>query len=257
MKIRIPLLGRFATLAAAYTVIGSVGCHPSTSRREVNQFEPTMLAASWPEVSPNAYTLVKAPKTVGRFPCNLAVARVTTGWIDGSQESDRVLKLDPLSDIHAVPWMELSDTYPALTGVIVLGRPAVKFEEVTIAELLAAARRQNLSLCLIYGQTDVSIDEMRMTGALYDCSNNQVVARIDAQVTPDPGVGRRLDRPKNDQRYKDPRHVTARKFQDLVLRCIDELSRNDTPATTTQPNPWDRPGVFPMLSPWTSRGPGW
>lgn len=237
----------------------TVGCqNDSSHRRRIRQIEPSVLAADWPEQTSNGYTILQKEKSVGRFPANLAVVRVTGGVPDHPDTSHgTTLVLDLLNDSDAVPWTGLFDNFPAISGVTVLGRPAVPFEELTLSDLIASARRQNLSLCLIYGQSDLPGGLVRMVGAVYDCGTGGLVATIEAQVEPVPGLPRPPDRVRQDNRHKDPECLTTARFQELVLRCIDDLVRNDTPGPTTQPNPWDRPGVFPMWSPWTPRELGW
>ncbi len=236
-----------------------IGCaSDGTHRREVRQIEPTTLAADWSETAPNTYTIHQKEKTLGRFPCSLAIVRVTSlPPVPDQPSTGQALSLDLLKDIEGVPWVELFDNFPAVSGVYVLGRPAVVFTDVPLSELITAARRHNATLCLVYGHDNLAGGLVRMVGALYDCESGSLVATIGAQVEPIPALPRPRDRVRADKRHVDPECLTAARFQELVLRCIDELKKNDLPIPTTQPNPWDRPGVFPMVSPWSAPIPAW
>jgi hypothetical protein len=250
---------RLTRTLLAGVLAAAVGCGDGVSHpRQIRQIEPSMLAATWPEPAGNAYSIVQKEKTVGRFPCSLTVVRVTSPVLDDPDSTaGSVMKLDLLTDIEGVPWIELFDNFPLVSSVRLLGRPAVIYEKVTLTELIEAARRQDASLCLIYGERDLSGTQVRLIGALYDCATGALVATIDASVEPDAGMPPPPGRVRTDHRHKDPGCLTTSRFQDLVLRCIDELHRNDAPAPTTQPNPWERPGVNPMMSPWSTQGPGW
>ncbi len=236
---------------------GAVGCQPKPARRyELRQIEMGLLAANVPSPESNTYKILQDKRTVGRFPCGLAVMRVTASLPDTPADAGKLpegaLVIDLPNDVQAVPWSELLDNLPPVTTVKVMGRPSVTFKEVTVDELVQAGKRQHAALVLIYGRNDLPDDRIEMVGAMYDTESRQLVAVVNARVEPVPGLSPPPDRLKEDRRHEDPVCLTVAKFQDLVLRCIDELVRLDNPATTTQPNPWDRPEVQPMRSPWTS-----
>lgn len=228
---------------------------PKVRHYPYRHVEPALLASAPLRAKTNAYAIVQKGKTVGRFPCSIAVMRVTSelpgDFDEGDEPAQQRLKIDLLPEIKAVPWTELFDNFPAITAVKVMGRPSVIFQNVTVPALIKAGRRQNAALALIYGQTDLKDGLVRIVGAMYDTKTNELVATVGAQVTPEYGSPAPPDRLEQDRRHEDPECLTAAKFQDLVLCCIDELARMDTPAATTQPNPWHRPGVRPMSSPWT------
>ena len=240
-------------MTLAMLLASTVGCRSGQTRHDgVRQTEFGMLASDISEVEANTYKVFQKAKTVGRFPCGLAIMRVTTEPSDNPDgDVGGTLMIDLLNEIKAVPWTELFDNYPAVTTVKVMGRPAVPFEQVTVRELVEAGRRQHAKLILVYGRTDLPAWLVRLDGALYDCKTGELVAVIHAQVQPVPGLPTPPDRIEEDKRHEDPECLTAERFQDLVLHCVDELVGLDAPATTTQPNPWKRPGVQPMLSPWT------
>ncbi|MBN1344398.1 MAG: hypothetical protein JXQ73_17045 [Phycisphaerae bacterium] len=245
-------------LAAVCLIATSVGCGPkTTSQYEVRQIEMGQLASNAPKPDANAYAILQKTKSVGRFPCSLSVMRVKSGlpddWTGEEPPADLSLQIDLLTEPKAVPWSELFDNVPAVTNVKVLNRPSVPFEQVTLTELVSAGRKQHTDLILIYGQNDLGAKRVKLLGAIYDTETNELLATIDAQVDPVSGLPTPPDRVKGDKRHEDPEWLTTRKFQDLVLHCVFDLAQRDTPSTTTRPNPWDRPGVQPMISPWTER----
>lgn len=245
-------------LVVALALTGPMACHREKSvvfdlSQDPRQIELSQLASNVADVESNTYAIYQKSKTVGRFPCSLAVIRVRSELQDNpNQQNGRELVIDLLPEPGAVPWAELFDSFPAITTVKVMGRPAVKFEQVTVDELIQAARKQHTSLVLVYGQNDQPDDKVKLVGALYDCNTRELAATIDSQVEPIYGLPTPPDRLKQDRRHEDSECLTRGRFQELVLYCMDELTKMDTPSTTTQPNPWDRPGVEPMLSPWTS-----
>ncbi len=249
-------------LAAGLAALAWPGCASSQpTPTTVRHVEFAQLAASAPRPETNTYMILQKGKTSGRFPCSLAVVRVTSleseyveDAVDGKPQKvsgPQQLLLDLPNEVRAVPWTELCDHFPSITCVKVLGRPAVPFKEVTITDLLKAGLLQHTSLILIYGQDDFGPNQIRLFGALYDTMSGGLVATIQAQVEPVPGLPTPPDRLEEDQRHEDAVCLTIQRFQQLTLQCLYELAQLDVPSTTTQPNPWDRPDVKPMYSPWT------
>ncbi len=230
----------------------AAGCSTDSKVVTVRQIDMGMLASNVPQDGDNQYVIHQQRKTVGRFPCSMAVMRVTSELSENLEDgADPQLVLDVPPTIKAVPWTELFDNVPVVKNVKVMGRPSVPFEQVSVTELVRAARAQHARLLFVYGQSDLPANLVRMVGAMYDTETQELLATVRAQVEPTPGLPTPRDRVKQDKRHEDPECLTAEKFQALVLRCAYELYQQDTPATTTQPNPWDRPGVRPMISPWT------
>ncbi len=254
--------GRFYRAVPGLTIVlfivGTVGCKSHPIPTQVRQIQMEMLTSNVPSPGPNSYSIYQMKDTVGRFPCGLSVMRITGSLPDDpdqpAEDAGKRLLLDLLPEIKAVPWTELFDNLPAITTVKVMGRPALVFEQVTLDELIEAGRRQHTELLLIYGQHDLDDGLVRIVGAIYETATGKLLATVEAKVTPVLGLPAPSDRVEQDRRHEDPECLTAKEFQKLVLYCIFELSQLDTPSTTTQPNPWDRPEVRPMLSPWTGEG---
>lgn len=257
-----PCRGMLMLLAVGLVPLGLSSCSSDqTERITVRHVEFAQLASNAPRPETNTYMILQKTRTTGRFPCSLAVVRVTSFQTEYVEETEdgKVqetagplrLMLDLPSEVRAVPWTELCDNFPSITCVKVLGRPAVTFEEVGIADLVKAGLHQHASLILIYGQDDLDDNKIRLFGALYDTMSGELVATVKSQVDPIPDLPTPPDRLKQDKRHVDPKCQTLERFQQLTLQCVYELAQLDQPSTTTQPNPWDRPDVKPMYSPWT------
>ena len=258
-------LGRALPGTWAILLIAVAGCASEPVRRcRIKQIEMAQLAAEVAEPPQNVFAIHRQAETTGRFPCSLAVIRVTSAPVTnrkvapedatvGGADTPTDLVLDLLPDEQAVPWIELCDNFPAITAVNVMGRPAVTFESVTLDQLIAAGREQHAAVVLVYGQSDLPGfgRRVRMLGALYDTATSALLATVSARVEPVPGLPVPSDRIEQDKRHEDAGVQTAIRFRALVLECLVDLAAMDAPATTTQPNPWGRPEVRPMLSPWT------
>jgi hypothetical protein len=122
--------------------------------------------------------------------------------------------------------------------VYVFDRTSVLSPDCDLKQVLEAARRQRIEMCLIYGPRQAPDGDAGLAGVIMDAASGQYLAYIQSQAGPADFEPPRPDRPKHDRSHQDVNYLAARRFEREVRNCFLELVGRDQPAATTQPSPW-------------------
>lgn len=217
--------------------------------------EPVQMEHVAPGVDPpdNAYVRVDESRTEGRFTCAMSVVRVKHAPVGDLGSEDWALVIDEIPQKDTGHWTEATRDLPSLSFVTFFNWSSVPTRQVTIRGLLAAAHRVNTRLLLVYAQNEIGPNEAEVLGALYDTENGQLLGagRTTAAVVEADGLQAWPSELEDDQRGRDARYLTARRFEVMLHDAIHTLSLSDTPATQLRPNPWGpmRTPEWPWLTP--------
>lgn len=188
----------------------------------------------------NTFTLLSDQRTVGRFACVLAVAKLAPH----EQEPGRELGFQPLRPQEEAQWTEAVRGLSSIRYVLFLTPKSLRLVGDDRDGLCTAAQRLGASLLLIYVPNTLGPNSAQVLGMLYDLESRAPLATFhasarfldddDQETTVDPHLG--------DQRHVDARYQAQRQIEQHVVACLRNLIEHDQPAPTTKPRKrWDRP----------------
>lgn len=216
--------------------------------------------ASGPIAPPdNEYRIELLEPTVGLFPANMAVTRVSLQPDDaGAATTEPRLFADPRNEF--LQWNSTFDDQMAVSEVFPIDQRDLGGGKAMPEQIVAAFRALHARLGLIYAVNELSEDESAMFGALYDISADRVIATFHAQAVS-------VDLPDDAQEKDDPYHLwktdsralVRAEFADMVHTCMRELILNDRPAQLESTKGWTptgpiRPVEWPPKKRSRSRG---
>lgn len=239
-------------VAVVAAVVVAGGCSKPQFIGELT-IEPVQMEQMAPGVEPpdNAYVRMDESRTEGRFSCGMSVVRVH----DAPQpDSDAwQLMIAEIQQKDTAHWTKATRNLPAISFVTFFDWSSVPTRAVTIRELLSAAQGVNTRLLLVYAQNELGPNEAEVLGALYDTETGQLLGagRTMAKFIEADGTQEWPSEMKGDQRWRDARYVSARRFESMVHDAIYALSLSDSPATQLRANPWGpmRTPDWPWLTP--------
>lgn len=231
---------RYAAIAMGVGLwCGILGCQKKAEPVVVSEPEIGLadIARTTLDVKTNAYFLLSADQTMGRFPGAIAVARLKLS--DAVHDSENAVALKPLLPSEAAYWNHLFDNLPSIRVWFELRDFDIPHDALTTPQLVKAAGRLHASLCLLYG-VNVMDEDAKLVGVLYDTRTAKPLATFHAQSA---GVNdwlilRPEDRHKDDYRHQDNTYLASRKFESFVYNCVVNLINRDQPERIDKPEGW-------------------
>lgn len=209
---------------------------------------PTLAAADFGLVEPvdpdeNGFTLLDDGPSQGRFPAALGVVRLDKPsplfvTDDHLFVAERGWEVATLREEEAAYWNGLLKTIPQSRAVHVLDRRSTVSPDCGLEEVLDAARRLGLELCLIYGPRLVEDGCAGLGGVIFEVATGKPLAYVQSRAEILDFEPPRPDRSKYDRSHQDVNYLAARRFEREVRNCFLVLTARDRPAATTQPSPW-------------------
>jgi len=186
------------------------------------------------------YVLLEESGSQGRFPTALAVAELVPAQDDSAAAdgSFRGWRIGTVKPEQATYWNSVCDTVPDVREVVILDEISVDKPTSSVADIIAAARKADARLCLIWGPTHAGPLHAALVGLIVDVERSQPVALLQADAGPEDFKKPPPDRFENDRRHEDVNYLVARKLDLQVKTCVAELVRRDERVATTQPSPW-------------------
>jgi hypothetical protein len=185
------------------------------------------------------FVLLEQEKSRGRFPCTIAVARLVPAEKDpfGSPQATD-WALGDLKEEEATYWTSLFNTVRDIQAVLILDRLNMEHPEANLEKIAATAERMKAGLCVIWGPGPAHADQASLLGVIMDSRRRERIACVQAVAGPQDFLEPTPDQMHGDLSHEDVNYIVARKFQQQVRNCIDELRARDVRAPATQPSPW-------------------
>lgn len=209
---------------------------------------PTLAAADFGLAEPvqpdeNGFSLLDDRASQGRFPAALGVVRLDKPsplfvTDDHLFVAERGWEVATLKEEEAAYWNGLLKTIPQSRAVHVLDRRSMISPDCGLEEVIDAARRLELELCLIYGPRLVEDDCAGLGGVIFEVATGEPLAYVQSRAGGLDFEPPRPDRSKYDRSHQDVNYLAARRFEREVRKCFLALIARDQPAAATQPSPW-------------------
>ena len=251
----------FLVIAGIAAPASSAGCHaprheaPWTAKPHVE----------WSDITPrpvaglnNEYRILTTQPTMGLFPANMAVTRVSLEREEGHGTTPQPkLYADPRNEF--LQWNTTFDDQMAVSEVFPIDQRDLGGGEADPIQILAAFRALHARIGMIYAVNELSETESEMFGALFDNASTEPVAVIHAQEVS-------VEPPKDEANKEEPkslwetdsRALVRAKFAKLTHACVRELIRKDQPAVIEAPTGWTPAGpVRPVEWPPRHLRPGY
>lgn len=185
------------------------------------------------------FVILEQQKTKGRFPCRVAVARLTP---DPKRPFSDPLPtewaLGEIKDEDSTYWTSLFNTVPDVQGVTIMDPLNMEHPEANLEKIAATAAEMKTGLCVVFGPGPAESGNASILGVIMDNARRERIACVQALASPKDAYEPPPDQMLGDQRYEDVNYIAVRKFQQQVRQCMQELRSRDTPAPATQPSPW-------------------
>jgi hypothetical protein len=215
------------------------------------------------DVPAGTYRVLGDPRTRGRFPCSIAVAKVR--YRDETAPiPESGLALQPLQVDNAVRWVGLFDNLPEVVEVFQVDYMGLPAAPVTTVDVYQAAGRVGAGLCIVMSEgVSGAQDGFQVVGSLYDPAAGTPIVVVRSSVFPVltgeedpntidipgyhvPGTDQAdvAEAPEHDRKVKavippyDPLRLAQAHFRELVRRAVWEMVRQDQVPTATEPSPW-------------------
>ena len=231
--------------AAVTALVSSAGCHapkheaPWTPKSRVEWSDITTRPVAGLN---NEYRILTTQPTMGLFPANMAVTRV-------SLETEEERGTTPRPKLYADPrneflqWNTTFDDQMAVSEVFPIDQRDLGGGEADPIQILAAFRALHARIGMIYAVNELSETESEMFGALFDNASTEPIAVIHAEAVS-------VEPPKDDANKEEPkslwetdsRALVRAKFAKLTHACVRELIRKDQPAVIEAPTGWTPAG---------------
>jgi hypothetical protein len=236
----------YLLLVVSVAVVG--GCAAPASRPHQPLVLLDELIGQPVDVPAGTYRLLADKPTSNRFPCSIAIARLSYLSQLG-QPSDNSLALQLLRHEEAAPWNELFDNLQAVSEVFPIGPTHVPAQSVTPADVVRAAASLHAGLCLIFSEGDVDNTGRQVVGALLESPTASILAVAKSDIFPYPGTTSAEDVPHPSHTCADltPARLATKHFQQLMHQAIRQLIQLDQAAPATQPSPWSTWRATPQL----------
>jgi len=232
---------RLLLIAGVATIASSAGCNAPP--REVAWTPKPRV--EWSDITTrpvaglnNSYQVLTTQPTLGLFPANMSVTRVS---LEAEEEQgpspEPRLYADPRNEF--LQWNTAFDDQMAVSEVFPIDQRDLGGGEADPAQILAAFRALHARVGLIYAVNELSETESEMFGALFDNAAAEPIAAIHAQAISHepPEENEKKDQPA-DLWKTDSRALVRAKFAKLVHTCMRELIRKDQPAVIEAPTGW-------------------
>jgi len=204
-----------------------IACEPRLALKD--------LAADLPAPT-NAFKLLAAEHTVGRFACAIAIAKFAP---PENADNPPLALVEPRPAEQAF-WSEQMRGARAIREVIFLNPRGQKPEPPDTENLCATAERLGAPLLLVYTPNGLGPNSAQVLGVLYDVALRRPLATFhaSAEFLNKDGEEVSPNEKRGDHRDRDARYQAQRSFEQHVLACLRELMHADSPPTTTQPHNW-------------------
>lgn len=238
-------------LAACGILVG--GC--AARRPDIVAYEPPLVMADLAVGLPapqNGYTLLSDERTVGRFACAMAVARLVPR--DGEEDCELVFA--PMRDAEQAYWSQEMRGLAALRRVTFVTLKGTRLYGPTFDGVMHAAEQLDISLLLLYARNGLGPNSAQVLGVLYDVPTREPIATFHASSAFLNELGQEVspDFEEGDHRDIDARYQAQRTFETHVLDCLRELITRDSPPPTTQPHDkWQTPFIERWWMPFNQR----
>ena len=190
------------------------------------------------------FAILEKQKTHGRFPCRVAVARLVPAPKDPFADPlPTEWALGSIKDEEATYWTCLFNTVPDIQGVTVMDSLNMEHPEANLEKIAATAAEMKTGLCVIFGPGPAEPGRSSVLGVIMDNTRGERIACVQALAGPNDSYDPPPDRMVSDQRHEDVNYISARRFQQQVRQCMEQLRSRDVPAPATQPSPWKGGGL--------------
>jgi hypothetical protein len=248
----------FLVIASIAALASSAGCNAPKHEAQWTPKPPVQ----WSDITTrpvaglsNEYRILTTQPTMGLFPANMAVTRV-------SLEADEKQGVTPQPKLYADPrneflqWNTTFDDQMAVSEAFPIDQRDLGGGEADPVQILAAFRALHARIGMIYAVNELSETESEMFGALFDNASAEPVAVIHAQaVSVEPPKDEEKKGEPKDLWETDSRALVRAKFAKLTHACVRELIRKDQPAVIEAPTGWTPAGPVRPVE-WPPRHPG-
>lgn len=225
-----------AAAVFAFLVGFAAGCRPPAPVAYEPRLALQDLAPDLPAPEAAAHWLARDYRTLGRFPCRLAVAQLTCVY-DGS---DRRLALRDLCAADQARWTDVLRGVSGVSDVRFIRDLNLKADGEGLPGVLAAARRAEAEYLLVYTINRYGPNSAQGLGALYDAQTSQPVATFHTQALyqDEEGQEEAPEEHRGDRRDADAQYQAARALERQALAGLRDLIRRDQPRAETEPHRW-------------------
>jgi hypothetical protein len=229
------LVGRLAAILVVAGAFALVGCHHNAPRTYEPWLRMDALAANL-ETPNNTYKLLAQPESRGRFPCSLAVARMS--WPTASA-SDR-LELSEMTHAEQGLWVDAFRGFAAVRDVrFVLPRSLRQFGN-GIDGLLHAAHVADAELLLVHVNNRFGPNRAQVLGVIYDVAARAPLATLhaSAKFLDDDGLEEAQEGRYGDRRTTDAAYQAASAFREQAADCLRQQIKGDMTPSLKEPHRW-------------------
>ncbi len=233
----------FVVPAAMVAILVGAGCSRRPLAAPAAYSGPTLCSDNFGvgrvECPTTGFAILEKQKTHGRFPCRVAVARLVPAPKDPFADPlPTEWALGSIKDEEATYWTSLFNTVPDVQGVTIMDPLNMEHPAANLEKIAATAGAMKTGLCVIFGPGPAQPGSSSVLGVIMDSARSERIACIQALAGPGDFYDPPPDRMDIDQRYEDVNYIAARKFQQQVRQCMEQLRSRDVPAAATQPSPW-------------------
>jgi hypothetical protein len=186
---------------------------------------------------------------VTRFPTGISVVRVTAERL-GDDDGLRHLRVAPMTTESTVMWMHLWDDLPQVREVTELRTLSQDPRGTDRQTLLAASRRIDCELCVMYAQIEDTEADAEFVAVLWDAVRDRPLSifRIPA-VLPDKVREDWAKAAAHDRWSTEAEFRAEADLRQAVAHAVWDLAARDQPSTAAHPNPWSNYDNLPVLPP--------
>jgi hypothetical protein len=230
------------SIALMLVALMGFGCQ-QPHEKSVVEFSPTLaadeLGVGHVHCPPTGYVILEQEPSTGRFPCALAVAKLTSKGPKGLPPSPPITwTTGTIPEQEATYWTALFNQIRPIREVVMLDRHSVPQISPAMDEVIDAARLAKADLCVIWGTAAAAAGEAKLVGVVKDTIEGTYVAFVQAHADPSDYLQPTPDQIDGDQRHRDVEYLVRRKFTKTLRQCVIELIERDKTTSSTKPSPW-------------------
>ncbi len=231
---------RSSLIAFSTVLLLAPACAPEKPLVTYRAIPPANALEPAIELPENTYLLIRAERSVGRFPMRIAVARLRLP----EDHSQTELDVEALSPAEQGRWTELFKSDLGVTDVLYISPVLLRGIDHPSRDLCALTRELGADFLLTYSAERVGPNAGEALGVLYDARGCSPVAAIqhrdeilgdeDHQTPEELADAADVE----DSRPFDAAYAAFRAFEESTLAAVRALQARDKPAPTTQPHRW-------------------
>lgn len=214
------------------------GCAPKAEELWVQQPQVHWddLAAAPVSAVDGRYVILEPGPSQGRFPCSVAVSRVSV-QDEGDGSRTRQVPVTPQNEF--LIWNSAFDELWAVGEVFPVAQRALGGGQAEPRLIVSASRAFGATLSLIYGFNEVSPTRCELLGVLHESETARPIAIIHAAAESVPRPEDEKPAPNNVDAWEHEARALARsRFRELMIQCMLELIARDTPVRENVPEGW-------------------